>query len=55
MTRALSGKPVESLTVEEVAGAMRISPGSVKTHLFRARAQIKVKLEASGFDEGDLE
>jgi RNA polymerase sigma-70 factor (ECF subfamily) len=44
----------ENLNVDEVAGAMRVAPGTVKTHLFRARAQIKECLLASGFDEGDL-
>jgi RNA polymerase sigma-70 factor (ECF subfamily) len=43
----------ENLTVQEVAQAMGISPGTVKTHLFRARAQIQVNLRALGFEEGD--
>jgi len=44
----------ESMTVQEVARAMSVSPGTVKTHLFRARAKIQVKLRDKGFDEGDL-
>jgi RNA polymerase sigma factor (sigma-70 family) len=44
----------EGLTVNEVARAMGVSPGTVKTHLFRARAQIQVGLRAKGYDEGDL-
>jgi RNA polymerase sigma-70 factor (ECF subfamily) len=44
----------ESMTVNEVATAMSVSPGTVKTHLFRARAKIQVKLRDRGFDEGDL-
>ncbi len=43
----------ENLTVEEVAHAMGISTGTVKTHLYRARAQIKVTLQGKGFDKGD--
>jgi len=44
----------EGLTVEEVAKAMGLSPGTIKTHLFRARAQIEISLRAKGFDEGDI-
>jgi len=44
----------ESMTVHEVATAMGVSPGTVKTHLFRARAKIQGKLRDRGFDEGDL-
>jgi RNA polymerase sigma factor (sigma-70 family) len=44
----------ENLKVEEVAEAMRISSGTVKTHLFRARRQLHADLRARGFDEGDL-
>jgi RNA polymerase sigma-70 factor, ECF subfamily len=44
----------ENLTVPEVAKAMGVSPGTVKTHLFRARAQIQARLRAKGFDRGDL-
>jgi len=44
----------ESLTVEEVAKAMGVSPGTIKTHLFRARSQIQISLRAKGFDEGDI-
>jgi len=44
----------EGLTVEEVAKAMGVSPGTIKTHLFRARAQIQISLRAKGFDEGDI-
>jgi RNA polymerase sigma-70 factor, ECF subfamily len=44
----------ENLTVSDVAAAMGVSPGTVKTHLFRARAQIQANLQAKGFDQGDL-
>ena len=44
----------ENLTVKEVAGAMGVSSGTVKTHLFRGRAQIRVNLQAKGFDKGDI-
>jgi RNA polymerase sigma-70 factor (ECF subfamily) len=44
----------EDLTVEQVARAMGVSPGTVKTHLFRARARIQVDLRAKGFGEGDM-
>ena len=44
----------ESMTLKEVAMAMSVSPGTVKTHLFRARAKIQVKLKDKGFDEGGL-
>jgi RNA polymerase sigma-70 factor (ECF subfamily) len=44
----------EGLSVDEAAELMGISPGTVKTHLFRARTEIKECLKASGFDEGDL-
>jgi len=44
----------ESMTVNEVATAMGVSPGTVKTHLFRARAKIEMKLRDRGFNEGDL-
>ncbi len=43
-----------SMTVQEVATAMSVSPGTVKTQLFRARGKIQVKLRDKGFDEGDL-
>ncbi len=43
----------ENLTVKQVAGAMGVSSGTVKTHLFRARTQIRVKLQDMGFDKGD--
>ena len=33
---------------------MSVSPGTVKTHLFRARAKIQVKLRGREFDEGDV-
>jgi RNA polymerase sigma-70 factor (ECF subfamily) len=63
--RAVSGLPMaqrtavvlyyrENLTVAEVAEAMGVSPGAVKTHLFRARTQIQVSLRAQGSDEGDV-
>lgn len=41
----------ENLTVEEVAHAMNVSSGTVKTHLFRARAQIRTCLQDKGFDD----
>jgi RNA polymerase sigma factor (sigma-70 family) len=44
----------ENLTVEQVAEAMGVVPGTIKTHLFRARTQLRAKLQAKGFDEGDL-
>jgi RNA polymerase sigma-70 factor, ECF subfamily len=44
----------ENMAVADVARAMGISPGSVKTHLFRARAQIQLALQDMGFDKGDL-
>ena len=34
----------EDLTVKDVAEAMGVSPGTVKTHLFRARSQIQALL-----------
>jgi len=44
----------ENLSVKEVAAAMGVSTGTVKTHLFRARSQIRVNLQRVGFDEGDI-
>jgi RNA polymerase sigma-70 factor (ECF subfamily) len=44
----------EGLTVSEAASAMGVSPGTVKTHLFRARAKIQADLRAKGFDEGGV-
>ncbi|MFI5458139.1 MAG: RNA polymerase sigma factor [Isosphaerales bacterium] len=44
----------EGLTVKEVAKAMGVSPGTIKTHLFRARAQIQISMRAKGFDDGDI-
>ncbi len=44
----------ENLKVEDVAEAMGIASGTVKTHLFRARRQLHADLQARGFDEGDL-
>ena len=44
----------ESMTVKDVARAMSVSPGTVKTHLFCACAKIQVYLQDRGFDEGDL-
>ena len=41
----------ENLTIEEVAQAMNVSPGTVKTHLFRARTQIRTRLQGKGFDD----
>jgi RNA polymerase sigma-70 factor (ECF subfamily) len=43
----------ENLSLDEVAAALGVSSGTVKTHLFRARAQIKKSLRASGFEEDD--
>jgi RNA polymerase sigma-70 factor, ECF subfamily len=43
----------ESLSVDEVATAMSVTSGTVKTHLFRARSQIRSTLRARDFDEGD--
>jgi RNA polymerase sigma-70 factor (ECF subfamily) len=44
----------ENLTIPEVAEALDVSPGTVKTHLFRARSHIHESLQAKGFDEGDV-
>ena len=33
------------MTIKDVAKAMSVSPGTVKTHLFRARAKFQVKLQ----------
>jgi RNA polymerase sigma-70 factor, ECF subfamily len=44
----------ENLKVPEVASALGVSTGTVKTHLFRARSQIQAFLQAREFDEGDL-
>jgi RNA polymerase sigma-70 factor, ECF subfamily len=44
----------EDLTVKEVAEAMGVSPGTVKTHLFRARSQIQTILRGREFDGGDI-
>jgi RNA polymerase sigma-70 factor, ECF subfamily len=44
----------ENLTVKEVASALAVSPGTVKTHLFRARSQIQASLRGREFDEGEL-
>lgn len=38
----------EGLSIEQAAQAMNITAGSVKTHLFRARSQIRATLEAKG-------
>jgi RNA polymerase sigma-70 factor (ECF subfamily) len=43
----------ENLSLDEMAAALGVSSGTVKTHLFRARAQLKKSLRASGFEEGD--
>jgi RNA polymerase sigma-70 factor (ECF subfamily) len=44
----------EDMSVKETAAVMGVSPGTVKTHLFRARSQIEINLRAKGFDEGDI-
>jgi RNA polymerase sigma factor (sigma-70 family) len=44
----------ENLTVNEVAKAVGVSPGTIKTHLFRARSQIQVSLRGREFDKSDL-
>jgi RNA polymerase sigma factor (sigma-70 family) len=44
----------EHLSVNEVAKTMGVTPGTVKTHLVRARSQIRVNLRGWEFDEGDL-
>jgi RNA polymerase sigma-70 factor (ECF subfamily) len=44
----------EDLTVDEVAAAMGVSPGTVKTHLVRARSRIHDLLTGRQFDEGDI-
>jgi RNA polymerase sigma-70 factor, ECF subfamily len=44
----------ENLTVKEVAKALGVSPGTIKTHLFRARSQIQTSLRGKEFDEGDI-
>lgn len=44
----------ENMSVKEIGAVMGVSSGTVKTHLFRARSQILVKLRAKGFDEGDI-
>jgi RNA polymerase sigma-70 factor, ECF subfamily len=43
----------EGFAVEQVAKTMEIASGTVKTHLFRARAQIQANLQTLGFEEGD--
>jgi RNA polymerase sigma-70 factor (ECF subfamily) len=42
----------EGLTVNEVAEAMGVSMGTVKTHLFRARSHIHADLQSHGFEKG---
>ena len=44
----------ENLKVQEIARALGVSTGTVKTHLFRARSQIQASLRGREFDEGDL-
>jgi len=44
----------ESLTVNEVAEAMGVSPDTVKTHLVRARGRIHAELTERHFDAGDV-
>jgi RNA polymerase sigma-70 factor, ECF subfamily len=44
----------ENLKVQEVASALGVSTGTVKTHLFRARSQIQASLRGREFDGGDL-
>lgn len=36
----------EELSVEEIAGVLQMKPATVRTHLTRARAKLKVMLEA---------
>lgn len=44
----------EGLPVADVARAMGVSPGTVKTHLLRARSRIHDELAGRHFDEGDI-
>ncbi len=44
----------ESLTVNEVAEAMGVSPDTVKTHLLRARGRIHAEFTERHFDAGDV-
>jgi RNA polymerase sigma-70 factor, ECF subfamily len=44
----------EHLPVNDVAKTMGVTPGTVKTHLMRARSQIQINLRKSKFDGGDL-
>jgi RNA polymerase sigma-70 factor (ECF subfamily) len=41
----------EGLKIQQVAEAMDVSPGTVKTHLFRARSQIRDVLTQKGWEE----
>jgi RNA polymerase sigma-70 factor, ECF subfamily len=44
----------EHLPVNDVAKTMGVTPGTVKTHLTRARSQIQINLRKRKFDGGDL-
>jgi RNA polymerase sigma-70 factor (ECF subfamily) len=43
---------IEGMTCAETAAAMGISPGTVMTHLFRARASLRANLRWLGCEEG---
>lgn len=40
-----------SLSTEEIAAALHLPAGTVKNRLFQARQQLRVRLEAEGYDE----
>ena len=40
----------EELTIEDIAGCLRIPQGTVKSRLHKAREKMKEKLEAAGYD-----
>jgi RNA polymerase sigma-70 factor, ECF subfamily len=44
----------EERSIEEVAGMLGCPEGTVKTHLFRARAQLIAQLRQRGLDDPDL-
>jgi RNA polymerase sigma-70 factor, ECF subfamily len=44
----------EHLPVNDVAKTMGVTPGTVKTHLTRARSQIQINLRRKKFDGSDL-